>query len=115
MSVTASRRRPARAMTEAPRVVDGQERATIMLSSAILLLGLVLQRFALPFGDFMVFVVGPLGLGLAAYGVLRGLLAFDRIRLCIFLVLVTWTLIGAATNALLPAYFGIHQSWPALI
>ncbi len=48
---------------------------------------LFLQRFAVPLGSKPFSLVGPVGLCLAAWGVMRGTLAFNRTRLQTYLVL----------------------------
>lgn len=91
------------------------DRGALRFTVAIFVLSLVFQRFAVPFGGFPLGVVGPLGLALAMVGVLRGTLAFDRVRLCLFLALLGLLLLGAVANAAAGPRFGVSPSWPSVL
>lgn len=70
------------------------QRQALLLSGIILFASLFLQRFGIPFGVKPLNVVGPLGLGVAVYGLIRGTLAFQTTRLVTFLVLTALLLAG---------------------
>ena len=65
-------------------------------SVAIMAISLVLQRFGLPFGGQSLSLVGPLGLAVCGYFLMRGTLAFDRNRVILYLALVTCAVLGLA-------------------
>ncbi len=78
-------------------------RFTVLLFAA----SLFLQRFGLPFGAKSISLVGPVGLGLAAFEWWRGTLVFHRGRVLIFGLLCFWIAFGAAVRAALPDNFGV--------
>jgi hypothetical protein len=80
----------------------------------ILLASLLLQRFAIPFGDKGVDVVGPVGLCLGAVGVWRGALVFHRKRLILFVLLALWIVIGTIYQAMYPNGYGVTPLLPSL-
>ena len=96
-------------------LAEAQERAALRFSIVILLACLLLQRFAVPFAGFPLGIVGPLGLALAGFELLRGTLVFDRVRLCIYLAFLAFVLAGAAANAATGPRFGLAPSWPSLM
>jgi hypothetical protein len=109
-------RRPQPLDTIGPAMrAEAQERAALRFAIAILLACLLLQRFAVPFAGFPLGIVGPLGLVLAGFELLRGTLVFDRVRLCIYLVFLAFVLAGAAANAAMGPRFGLAPSWPSLM
>ena len=86
----------------------------VRFSVLIFLVSLLLQRFALPMGELPFSVVGPIGLLLGAFWVLRGTLVLDQRRFVALLVLAaiafTGTLLSmAAATARLAAI-----SWTSL-
>jgi len=89
-----------------PATQDACLRFTTLLLGACLFL----QRFALPAGGRSASIVGPIGLALAAWGVWRGSLCFDRRRTALFLWLVAAALFGTAWHAMLPNPFGAAPS-----
>jgi hypothetical protein len=93
---------------------DAQRRA-LRLMAAILLSALLLQRFGLTIGTSYLSFVGPIGLLLAAYGVMRGIFAIHRARLLLFTGLVGWMIAGIAVHAALPDAYGAATSWTSLI
>src|SRR5271166_5070191 len=71
-------------------------RGARLFATGILFLCLFMQRFGTPMngGAMILNIVGPLGLGLAIVAAFAGILAFDRVRLTIFLTLVAFALVG---------------------
>jgi hypothetical protein len=92
-----------------------RETAAVRFAVAIMLVSLLLQRFAIPVSGLPMSVVGPIGLGLAAVALLRGVLVLDRLRLCLYLAFVAFVLAGAAANASGPPRFGVAQSLPSIM
>lgn len=80
------------------------QRGTWLFITGILFLCVFMQRFGVPLagGGMILNVVGPLGLGLAIIATFAGILAFDRVRLPIFLTLVTFVMLGQVH-----AYLGV--------
>ncbi len=72
---------------------DVQLRA-LHFTTALLCACLFLQRFALPLGAKPINIVGPIGLGLVALGLVQGTLAFHRVRLAAFLALAALATTG---------------------
>lgn len=90
--------------TPAARATATPQRAALRFTTVMLFACLILQRFGLPFGGGKSFsIVGPIGLGLAAVGVVSGTLAFDRGRLAAYCGLAAAALAGLAWHALSPA------------
>ena len=87
------------------------------LRFTLLLLGacLFLQRFGLPLGDQSLSIVGPVGLGLAGYELLRGNLLLNRTRSAVFMGLVGLALLGAAWHDMGPGAFDAGPSEKSLI
>ena len=71
------------------------EDRAIRLTGVLMFTALFLQRFAIPIGTG-VDVVGPIGLAVAAYGLLRGTLALHRGRTMLFLLLAAATFLALA-------------------
>jgi hypothetical protein len=65
----------------------------------LLLMSLLLQRFALPLGGAAVSVVGPLGLGLMAMALAQGTLVLHQGRLLAWLALAALVVLGLAWRA----------------
>ncbi len=95
--------------------VETRTRFTCLWFTTALLAGcLFLQRFGLPLGGQSISLVGPIGMGLAAWGLMRGTLALHRARLAIYLVLVALVVLGAAWEAVHPNHFNVPPIWPSL-
>ncbi|MFT8247080.1 hypothetical protein [Roseomonas sp. BN140053] len=87
--------------SEAP----GFDKRVLALVGAILCSCLFLQRFGFPAGAKNASIVGPIGIGLAGWGLLSGVFAFDSRRLVIFLALTFCAVLGAAWHAVSPGPF----------
>ncbi len=77
----------------------------LWLSGALLAVSLFLQRFGLPLGGKGFDIVGPIGLGLMAFGLMNGALCFHRIRLITFLVFLALIMLGLVWHASEPGAF----------
>ena len=100
------------------RPIDVRHRASdvqIFFVSAIMVCCLFLQRFGVPFGGLMVQITGPIGLMLAGIGLLQGRLAFNRIRLGLFVFLLALVCAGDVYNAGDVVPFGAAISLPSII
>lgn len=97
---------PAWAAAPPGRAADDAQVGAIWFTAGILFAALILQRFGLPLGGKAFSLVGPIGLGLAAWGVFNGTLAFDRGRLAAYCALAACAVLGLAWHALSPAGFG---------
>ena len=64
--------------------LDGRARSTVWLVGGLYVACMLLQRFAVP--NQPVPLILPLVVAVAAWAVLSGLLAFDRVRLIAWLV-----------------------------
>ena len=73
-------------------------------------MSLFLQRFGLPFGEKALSVVGPIGLGLAVYGLATGALSFHKARLITYLALVFLVLLGMTWHAAEPFSFAVGSN-----
>ncbi len=89
--------------------------ACLRFTTLVLGACLFLQRFGLPLGDQSLSVVGPIGLGLAGYEVLRGTLILDRTRSAVFLGVAGLALLGAAWHAVAPATFDAGPSTKSMV
>ena len=84
------------------------------------LTSLLLQRFAVPLGGWKIALETPVGLGLAASGLLTGTLAFDRRRLVLLLGIVTIgllaTVVGSSVRITVapPPGLGSLANWLAI-
>ena len=74
----------------------------LKFSTIILGLCLILQRFGLPFGGKSFSIVGPLGMAVAGFFLLRGTLAFNSFRLWCFTALATLSVFGLVWHAVVP-------------
>lgn len=83
--------------------------------TCILVACLFLQRFGLQFDAQGMNIVGPIGLGLGAWGLASGTLSLDRRRLALYLFLVMWVAIGVAVHAAWPPAYGVVPSMPSAI
>ena len=89
----------------APKPGDPQRQA-LVLTGIVLFAALFLQRFGIPFGGKGVSIVGPIGLLVAGFGVLRGTLAFDQSRLFTYLAFVLFLLLGMVDHVVRPSGLG---------
>lgn len=94
--------------------LDHVQQALVFVT-LVMATSMFLQRFGLPAGSKPVNVVGPIGLGLAGVGILRGTLTFSRIRLPLFLLLCALTLLGMAYRQIVPGRFQIPTILPSLL
>jgi hypothetical protein len=78
---------------------DPAQCRAVRFTVALLMVSLVLQRLALSLGSSSVSLTLPAGLGLIAFGLLRGTLMLHRIRLLAYLALVGLVLLGFAWRA----------------
>ena len=86
-----------------------------LLIGALLFCCLFLQRFGVPFGDQALNIVGPIGLLIAVAGLLSGVLALQRGRLLIYLLLLTLVAVDMMYNSVgLPAY-NAQTSTPSIL
>lgn len=97
------------------RTTAGHERSAFQFTTLLLTSALVLQRFGLVLsGPSYLSIVGPVGLLLAGYGLMKGTLVLNRSRLVIFVALVAWVILGSAIRAVTPDRYGTVPSWPSL-
>ena len=101
----------------APRAAKGADpqRQALLLTGIVLCAALFLQRFGIPYGSKSINVVGPIGLAVAGYGLLRGTLAFDPARLLTFLVLVFCLVAGMVHHVVLSNGLGGQLSIDSLL
>ncbi len=104
---------PMRTATWRPTLDHAQQ--AFLFVTVVLAASLFLQRFAIPAGAKPVNIVGPIGLGIAAVGVLRGTLTFSRIRLPLFLLLCALAMLGMAYRQILPGRFQTATVLPSLL
>ncbi len=90
-------------------------RHALVFVTLVMAASMFLQRIGLPAGGKLFNIVGPVGLGLAAVGILRGTLTFSRIRLPLFLLLCALALLGVAYRQIVPGRFQIPTSLPSLL
>ena len=89
-------------------------RQALLFTTVVLATSMFLQRFGLPTGGKPVNIVGPIGLGMAAVGLLRGSLTFSRSRLPLFLLLCALALLGMAYRQVVPGRFQTGATWQSL-
>ncbi len=77
----------------------------LLFTMVVVAASLILQRFGFAVGGKAASVVGPLGLGAAALGLIRGTLSFNRLRLSLFLVLCGLSVLGIAAHQAQPGRF----------
>ena len=104
---------PGRAAAWRP-TVDHMQQA-LLFTTVVLAVSMFLQRFGVPAGGKPVNVVGPIGLGIAVVGVLRGTLTFSRIRLPLFLLLCALASFGMAYRQIVPGVFQTGTILPSLL
>jgi hypothetical protein len=107
--------RPAAASSYRAHSVTGQEAHALRFSALILISAIVLQRIGLFSGTSYLSIVGPVGLMLAALGVMQQALAISRARMVIFIALLAWIMVGAVMQAVFPESFGTGTSWLSLL
>lgn len=81
-----------------------------LFAACMLVISLILQRFAVPVGEAGVDLVFPVGFALAAMAFIRGALELHRGRLAIFLAFTLWLAIGAGWQAVHPNAYGAPYS-----
>ena len=84
-------------------------------SAGILICSLVLQRFAIPFGEAGVDVVFPVGFLLSFIGIMQGGLIFHRGRVILFALFTIWLLIDACVQAVAPNSYAVSYSISSLM
>ena len=104
---------PGRAAAWRPTVDHVQQ--ALLFTTVVLAASMFLQRFCVPAGSKPVNVVGPIGLGIAVVGVLRGTLTFSRIRLPLFLLLCALASFGMAYRQIVPGVFQTGTILPSLL
>lgn len=90
------------------------DRETLALTGALLVVLLLLQRFAIPFGAKPINLAGPLGFLIALIGVARGVLAIDMRRLTAFLAFVLCVAAGMAWQSMNQSPFGTAANLDSL-
>ena len=103
---------PGRAAAWRPSV--DHARQALLFTTVVLTASMFLQRFGVPAGGKAINIVGPIGLGMAAVGLLRGSLTFSRIRLPLFLLLCALALLGMAYRQVVPGLFQTGATWQSL-
>jgi hypothetical protein len=88
------------------RAVSRADRGCSVFAVLILAVSLLLQRFAIPFGENGVDLVGPLGLLIALSALAHGSLTIHRQRLGIFALLLAWFMVSSAVQAMFPGAYG---------
>jgi len=74
-------------------------RTDLQFTTIIMTIALLLQRFGLPVDGQSVSIVGPIGLAVFGYYLVRGTLVFDRRRVVLFLALLACATLGLAWRA----------------
>ncbi len=80
----------------------------------MLISALLLQRFGIPFGAKPINIVGPVGGLIALIGLMGGILAIDRRRLRVFLLLSGWIALGMVWQVTTPNRFGVGVNYNSL-
>ena len=106
-------RRVLRQASDGAAADQRHERRTIQLVVVLLMTSLMLQRFAIPFGGSFTSVDGPVGFLIVAYGLVKGVFGFDRVRLTLWFGLLAFTLGGAAIDMFEPPPFAQPLSLPS--
>lgn len=89
----------------------GIEHTTLWFTGAMFAVALLLQRIGPLVGSVHLCIVGPIGLALAGYGVIQGILVLHTTRLAVFTALVSWIVLGTGVRAAIPDYYGTPTSW----
>lgn len=102
----------------APSRAEGASSAAadeaVRFSVLVLLISLVLQRFAVPLGELPLSIVGPLGLLCGAFWVLRGVLVFDQRRVAALLVIAAVGCLGGLLSMTASTARFAAVSWTSL-
>lgn len=99
----------------AGRMAASHQQQVLLFTTVVVASAVFLQRFGLPTGGKPLNIVGPIGLGFAAVGLLRGTLTFSRIRLSLFLLLCALALLGMAYHQIHPGRFQIGTNLQSLL
>ena len=97
------------------RAAAGNEAYALRFTALVFIMALVLQRFGLQIGTSYLSIVGPIGLMLAAYGIIQHGLVISRGRMMVFIGLLAWIMIGGAIRSAFPQNFGTPTSWMSLV
>ena len=106
---------PAVAATYSSPTVIRHETQALRFTALILVSAIVLQRFGVLIGTSYLSVVGPLGLLLAAFGVMQHGLVISRGRAMVFIALLGWIMLAGALRSAFPESFGTSTSWLSLL
>lgn len=106
--------RPDGARGSVTALAGAAEDGAIRFTVALLMVAILLQRFALPLGDQYMSLVGPIGLILAAIGLARGHLGLDPARLMAFLGFCGLATAGTTIALAVKAPFMPEVSWTSL-
>ena len=99
---------------QAPAVEPRRVREAMVFTTVVAGSALLLQRFGVPAGAKAINVVGFIGLGAAALGLVRGVLMLDRVRFPAFLLLCALAVFGLAYNQVFPNRFQVPPSQQSL-
>jgi hypothetical protein len=106
---------PVASMAHRSPSVVAHEAYALRFTAIIFIMALVLQRFGLMIGSSYLSIIGPIGLMLAALGLMQRGLVISRGRMMIFIGLLAWIMIGGAMRAAFPQSFGTPPSWMSLV
>ncbi len=103
MSTTSTLARPGASLPK-PKSAGAFRSMSDELKFSAIILGacLVLQRFGLPFGGKSFSIVGPIGMIVAGFYLLRGTLAFNELRLWCYVALAALAVFGLVWHAVVP-------------
>ena len=93
----------------------GSQRQALLFVTVVVASSVLLQRFGLPAGEKAISVVGPIGLGFAALGLMQGTLCFSKARLPAFLALCLLAMLGMAWHQAVPGAFPIPPSLQSVL
>lgn len=91
------------------------QRQALLFVTVVAAASVLLQRFGLPAGEKAVSLVGPIGLGAAAIGLLQGALCFSPTRLSAYLALCVLAMLGMAHHQAAPGAFPIPPSLQSVL
>src|SRR4051794_31200712 len=97
-----------------PAGVD-REREAILLTTILLVVCIVLQRLGVPVAGKAINLAAPLGVALALFGLLRGVLSFGATRLPLYLALCLLAALGTTYHEGVPDRFGVPQSMQSVL